>query len=215
MNIILLGAPGAGKGSVSELLTTKHNYYHLSTGDALRQIAKEDSELAHKLNDILKSGQLVSDDIVNEIVKTTLDRIDQSKYQGIIFDGYPRTKKQAEYLKKIAKIDQVLFIDVPDEVIENRIINRRLCSKCGKIYNLVVPELKPKKNDTCDVCGALLIQRKDDTKNVIAKRLQEYYKEISPLMQFYAEQGLLRKLNGTLAWPEWKALIEETVKTNK
>ena len=199
MNIILLGAPGAGKGSVSELLTTKHNYYHLSTGDALRQIAKEDSELAHKLNNILKSGQLVSDDIVNEIVKTTLDRINTSKYQGIIFDGYPRTKNQAQYLNKIAKIDQVLFIDVPNEIIENRIINRRLCSKCGKIYNLIVPDLKPKQNDTCDGCGALLIQRKDDTKNVIAKRLQEYYKEISPLMQFYADQGLLIKLDGTLA----------------
>ena len=199
MNIILLGAPGAGKGSVSELLTTRHNYYHLSTGDALRQIAKEDSELAHKLNNILKSGQLVSDDIVNEIVKTTLDRINTSKYQGIIFDGYPRTKNQAQYLNKIAKIDQVLFIDVPNEIIENRIINRRLCSKCGKIYNLIVPDLKPKQNDTCDGCGALLIQRKDDTKNVIAKRLQEYYKEISPLMQFYADQGLLIKLDGTLA----------------
>lgn len=214
MNIILLGAPGAGKGSVSELLTTKHNYYHLSTGDALRQIAKEDSELAHKLNNILKSGQLVSDDIVNEIVKTTLDRIDTSKYQGIIFDGYPRTKNQAQYLKNIAQIDQVLFIDVPNEIIENRIINRRLCSKCGKIYNLIVPDLKPKQNDTCDVCGALLIQRKDDTKDVIAKRLQEYYKEISPLMQFYADQGLLIKLDGTLAWPEWKALVEKTVKIN-
>lgn len=214
MNIILLGAPGAGKGSVSELLTTKHNYYHLSTGDALRQIAKEDSELAHKLNNILKSGQLVSDDIVNEIVKTTLDRINTSKYQGIIFDGYPRTKNQAQYLNKIAKIDQVLFIDVPNEIIENRIINRRLCSKCGKIYNLIVPDLKPKQNDTCDGCGALLIQRKDDTKNVIAKRLQEYYKEISPLMQFYADQGLLIKLDGTLAWPEWKALVEKTVKIN-
>ena len=214
MNINLLGAPGAGKGSISELLTAKHNYYHLSTGDALRQIAKEDSELAHKLNNILKSGQLVSDDIVNEIVKTTLDRIDHSKYQGIIFDGYPRTKNQAQYLNKIAKIDQVLFIDVPNEVIENRIINRRLCSKCGKIYNLIVPDLKPKQNDICDVCGALLIQRKDDTKDVIAKRLQEYYKEISPLMQFYADQGLLIKLDGTLAWPEWKALIEKTVKTH-
>ena len=215
MNIILLGAPGAGKGSVSELLTTRHNYYHLSTGDALRQIAKEDSELAHKLNNILKSGQLVSDDIVNEIVKTTLDRINTSKYQGIIFDGYPRTKNQAQYLNKIAKIDQVLFIDVPNEIIENRIINRRLCSKCGKIYNLIVPDLKPKQNDTCDGCGALLIQRKDDTKNVIAKRLQEYYKEISPLMQFYADQGLLIKLDGTLAWPEWKALVEKTVKINE
>lgn len=214
MNIILLGAPGAGKGSVSELLTTRHNYYHLSTGDALRQIAKEDSELAHKLNNILKSGQLVSDDIVNEIVKTTLNRINTSKYQGIIFDGYPRTKNQAQYLNKIAKIDQVLFIDVPNEIIENRIINRRLCSKCGKIYNLIVPDLKPKQNDTCDWCGALLIQRKDDTKNVIAKRLQEYYKEISPLMQFYADQGLLIKLDGTLAWPEWKALVEKTVKIN-
>jgi adenylate kinase len=202
MNIILLGAPGAGKGSVSEILVQQKNYYHLSTGDALRAICKKDTALAKEVSNLLKDGKLVSDTIVNAILKETLDNLDLKKYQGIIFDGYPRTIMQAIYLNDLIKINKVLFIKVPDEVIQQRIQNRRICSSCGKIYNLVIKEFQPKNTDECDYCHAALIQRKDDNKEVIKDRLLTYYKEIDPLVQYYKSQNLLVELDGTLPLEE-------------
>ena len=212
MNIILLGAPGAGKGSVSEILVQQKNYYHLSTGDALRAICKKDTALAKEVSTLLKDGKLVSDSIVNAILKETLDNLDLKKYKGIIFDGYPRTIMQAIYLNDLIKINKVLFIKVPDEVIQQRIENRRICSSCGKIYNLVVKEFQPKNNDQCDYCHAALIQRKDDNQEVIKDRLLTYYKEIDPLVQYYKSKNLLVELDGTLPLEEWKKLILNTVK---
>ena len=212
MNIVLLGAPGAGKGSVSQLLIEQKKYYHLSTGDALRAITKKDTPLAKEVNQLLKDGKLVSDEIVNAILKETLNNLDFSKYQGIIFDGYPRTKNQALYLDKLIKIDKVLFIKVPDEIIEQRLQNRRICSKCGKIYNLVIKEFQPKNPSVCDECNANLIQRKDDKKEVIKDRLVAYYKEIDPLIQYYKSKNLLIELDGTLPINEWNQLILKTVK---
>ncbi|MBR4486206.1 nucleoside monophosphate kinase [bacterium] len=198
MNIVLLGAPGAGKGSVSQLLIEKKKYYHLSTGDALRAITKKDTPLAKEVNQLLKDGKLVSDEIVNAILKETLNNLDLSKYQGIIFDGYPRTKNQALYLNDLIKLDKVLFIKIPNEVIEQRLRNRRICSKCGKIYNLVIKEFQPKNSTVCDECHANLIQRKDDKQEVIKDRLVAYYKEIDPLIQYYKSKNLLIELDGTL-----------------
>ena len=212
MNIVLLGAPGAGKGSVSQLLIEQKKYYHLSTGDALRAITKKDTPLAKEVNQLLKDGKLVGDEIVNAILKETLNNLDFSKYQGIIFDGYPRTKNQALYLDKLIKIDKVLFIKVPDEIIEQRLQNRRICSKCGKIYNLVIKEFQPKNPLVCDECNANLIQRKDDKKEVIKDRLVAYYKEIDPLIQYYKSKNLLIELDGTLPINEWNQLILKTVK---
>lgn len=212
MNIVLLGAPGAGKGSVSQLLIEQKKYYHLSTGDALRAITKKDTSLAKEVNQLLKDGKLVGDEIVNAILKETLNNLDFSKYQGIIFDGYPRTKNQALYLDKLIKIDKVLFIKVPDEIIEQRLQNRRVCSKCGKIYNLVIKEFQPKNPWVCDECNANLIQRKDDKKEVIKDRLVAYYKEIDPLIQYYKSKNLLIELDGTLPINEWNQLILKTVK---
>ena len=212
MNIVLLGAPGAGKGSVSQLLIEQKKYYHLSTGDALRAITKKDTPLAKEVNQLLKDGKLVGDEIVNAILKETLNNLDFSKYQGIIFDGYPRTKNQALYLDKLIKINKVLFIKVPDEIIEQRLQNRRICSKCGKIYNLVIKEFQPKNPLVCDECNANLIQRKDDKKEVIKDRLVAYYKEIDPLIQYYKSKNLLIELDGTLPINEWNQLILKTVK---
>ena len=212
MNIVLLGAPGAGKGSVSQLLIEQKKYYHLSTGDALRAITKKDTPLAKEVNQLLKDGKLVGDEIVNAILKETLNNLDFSKYQGIIFDGYPRTKNQALYLDKLIKIDKVLFIKVPDEIIEQRLQNRRICSKCGKIYNLVIKEFQPKNPLVCDECNANLIQRKDDKKEVIKDRLVAYYKEIDPLIQYYKSKNLLIELDGTLPINEWNQLILKTGK---
>lgn len=211
MNIVLLGAPGAGKGSVSELLV-KQNFYHLSTGNALREMACKNTEFARSLNEILKSGKLVSDEIVNKILELTLNEIDLNKYQGIIFDGYPRTESQAKYLNNLVKIDKVLFIKVPNEVIENRLVNRRICSKCGKIYNLQMEGFKPKNPEFCDVCHGLLMQRKDDNINIIKDRLDTYYKEIQPLLNFYKEQKILIELDGTIPLEQWNELILGLVK---
>ncbi len=212
MNIVLLGAPGSGKGTVAELLVSKKNFFHLSTGNALREMSKKHTDFANELNEILKSGKLVSDDIVNQIVKETINELDLKKYHGLILDGYPRTQSQALYLKNLINIDKVLFIKVPDEVIEKRIINRRTCAKCGRIYNLVVDGLKPKNPELCDDDDGILMQRKDDEIHVIKDRLNAYYKEINPLIDFYIKENLLVELDGTIPLDEWKELILNSVK---
>lgn len=211
MNIVLLGAPGAGKGSVSEMLV-KEKFYHLSTGNALREMASKDNELGHSLNEILKSGKLVSDDVVNKILQLTLQNIDLSQYAGIIFDGYPRTESQAKFLNSLVKIDKVLFIKVPDEIIEKRLVNRRICVNCGKIYNLQMEGFKPKNPQFCDACGGLLMQRKDDNINIIKDRLDTYYKEIQPLIDYYKNQKVLLELDGTLPLDEWRDLVLKLIK---
>lgn len=207
MNIILLGAPGAGKGSISEILIKEKHYYHLSTGNELREIAKKKDELGSEVNALLKAGKLVSDDIVNKIVSCTVNNLDKTKFNGIIFDGYPRTKNQAEYLDNSINIDKVLFINVPDKIIEERLVNRRICSKCGKIYNLIVDDLKPTNDNICDVCGGLLMQRKDDQLNVIRDRLKTYYSEIKPLLEHYTEKNILTNIDGTVPYRDLKDII--------
>lgn len=196
MNIILLGAPGAGKGSISEILINEKNFFHLSTGNLLRQVANKNDELGREVCNILKAGKLVSNDIVNKILEDTLIDSKLKKYNGIIFDGYPRTKDQAEHLDGLVKIDKVLYLKVSNEIIEKRLVNRRICSNCGKIYNLEINEFKPKNPDICDVCGGLLMQRKDDQLNIIKDRLKTYYKQIEPLIEYYSNKNILFEING-------------------
>lgn len=207
MNIILLGAPGAGKGSISEILINEKNFFHLSTGNLLRQVANKNDELGREVCNILKAGKLVSNDIVNKILEDTLIDSKLKKYNGIIFDGYPRTKDQAEHLDGLVKIDKVLYLKVSNEIIEKRLVNRRICSNCGKIYNLEINEFKPKNPDICDVCGGLLMQRKDDQLNIIRDRLKTYYKQIEPLIEYYSNKNILFEINGDGHPDEIKKLV--------
>ena len=165
MNIILLAPPAAGKGTQSELLIEKYKFNQISTGELLRKIASSDTDLGKRLKEILSNGKLVNDEIVLEVIENYLDN--HSNPNGYIFDGFPRNNIQAQELDSMLanrnqKIDYVFYLDVSKDILLNRITGRRLCKSCGKVYNVHIDSLKPKKDSICDKCGGALVQRKDD-----------------------------------------------------
>lgn len=200
MNIILLAAPAAGKGTLSELLQKKYHIAHISTGDLLREAASSEDELGKKIKDILASGKLVSDEIVYDLL---LRRLAQPDCQnGFILDGFPRNVEQAkeydEILNKLhLSLDYVFLLDVDKNVLESRITGRRLCSKCGAIYNVYVADVKPKHDGICDRCGGPLYQRDDDNSESFKVRYETYLEKTSPLIDFYQKRNLLYKIDAT------------------
>lgn len=200
MNIILLAAPAAGKGTLSELLQKKYHIAHISTGDLLREAASLEDELGKKIKDILASGKLVSDEIVYDLL---LRRLAQPDCQnGFILDGFPRNVEQAkeydEILNKLhLSLDYVFLLDVDKNVLESRITGRRLCSKCGAIYNIHVADVKPKHDGICDRCGGALYQRDDDNSESFKVRYETYLEKTSPLIDFYQKRNLLYKIDAT------------------
>ncbi|MDR1721159.1 MAG: adenylate kinase [Endomicrobium sp.] len=192
MNFILLGPPGAGKGTQAKKIVEKFGIVHLSTGDIFREAKKSDKVISK----ILLSGQLVPDKIVVDVIKKRLERDDVKK--GFLLDGFPRTLKQAEELdalveSKNIKINAVFLIDINFEEAVNRIAGRRVC-KCGANYNIAT--LSPKKAGKCDSCGSELFQRSDDEKNVFRERLAVYERQTKPLIEYYKEVGLLIVVDG-------------------
>ncbi len=185
--IIFLGKPGSGKGTYSTKAAEELKVPHISTGDIFRKNIEEGTELGKKIKEIVDKGELVPDNIVNQIVKNRLQEEDCKK--GFILDGYPRTIEQAKELDKYEEIDKVLYIDVPDEVVIRRITTRRVCKKCGAVYNILT--LPPKKEGICDKCGGELYQREDDTEEAVKKRLEEYKELTEPLINYYKEKGIL------------------------
>lgn len=195
MVIIMLGAPGTGKGTVAGILTEKLEIPQVSTGDIFRKNIKENTELGKIADSYISKGNLVPDDITIEIVKDRLKQKDVEK--GLILDGFPRTIKQAEALEKILeeegkKVDIVVNLTTPEEEIIERIVNRRICSnqECKAIYNLVLNP--PKKEGICDKCGSELIQRKDDRVDTVKSRLDNYFQLTSPLIEYYQNKGVLK-----------------------
>lgn len=194
MIIIMLGAPGTGKGTVASLLQEKLGIKQVSTGDIFRKNMKEGTPLGKLAEKYIGRGQLVPDDVTIKIVE---DRLNESDVQnGVILDGFPRTVRQAEELDKILaskgqKVDKVINLETPDEEIIERIVNRRVCSnqECKAVYNLVLNP--PKKEGICDRCGSELIKRKDDTEETVRERLTTYFKQTSPLVEYYEKQGNL------------------------
>ncbi len=196
-NLILLGAPGVGKGVQGNLLKEKYNIPRISTGDILREEVSNKSSEGIEAENYMKSGKLVPDTLINTIVEKRLKRDDCAN--GFIFDGYPRTIKQAEYLndilEKIEKnINNVISIEVDEDVIITRLSNRRVCLKCGAVYNLITDP--PPENGECRKCGGEVILRDDDREETIRKRLDVYKNETEPLKKFYDERGLLVVVDG-------------------
>ena len=194
MIIIMLGAPGTGKGTVAGILQEKKGFKQISTGDIFRKNIKEQTELGKIADSYISKGNLVPDDITVELVKSVLDNEDIEK--GIILDGFPRTINQAEeldkYLKsKDNKVDLVVNLTTPEKEIIERIVNRRVCSnqECKAIYNLVLNP--PKVPDICDKCGSKLIQRDDDNEETVKARFENYTKQTSSLIEYYDKKGIL------------------------
>ena len=195
MVIIMLGAPGTGKGTVAGILTQKLGVPQVSTGDIFRKHIKEQTELGKLADKYISKGHLVPDDVTIDLVKSRLQEDDVKN--GIILDGFPRTVVQAEALDKMLaeqgrKVDMVVNLTTPKEEIIERIINRRICSnpECKTIYNLILNP--PKVEWICDKCGSELIQRKDDNRETVEARLENYLNVTSPLVEYYTKKGNLR-----------------------
>lgn len=203
MKIIMLGAPGAGKGTQAKQIAAKYNIPHISTGDIFRANIKNGTELGKKAKEYMDQGLLVPDELTCDLV---MDRIaeDDAK-NGFVLDGFPRTIPQAEALtaalEKIGqKMDFAIDVDVPDENIVNRMSGRRACLKCGATYHIVA--IPPKKEGICDACGSELVQRDDDKPETVQKRLDVYHEQTQPLIDYYKEQGILKSVDGTVPMEE-------------
>mgnify|MGYP002748619559 CR=1 FL=1 len=191
MNLILLGAPGAGKGTQAEIICAKLNIPSISTGNILRAAVKEGTEMGLKAKSFMDAGALVPDEVIIGILKERLAQPDCAN--GFILDGVPRTIAQAEAMEKAGiNFDAVVSIEVADQVIMERMSGRRVCESCGASYHLVA--VPPKVAGVCDSCGGKLIQRHDDEPETVKHRLEVYHKETEPLKDFYAERGLLRSV---------------------
>jgi adenylate kinase len=185
--IVLLGPPGSGKGTYASILTKKLNIPHISTGDLVREEIKAGTKLGKEAAEYVNRGELIPDEKILEILKNRVSKQDCVK--GFILDGYPRTLKQAEDLNKAAEVDVAVNLNVPDEVIIERLAYRLTCRKCGAIYN--EKTLKPKKPGVCDKCGGQLYKREDDEPEVIKERLRVYKEKTQPLIDFYKNKGFL------------------------
>jgi adenylate kinase len=193
MKLILLGAPGAGKGTQAEKICEKYSIPAISTGNIIRAALKNGTEMGLKAKSYMEAGQLVPDDVVIGIIKDRLKEDDC--INGFILDGFPRTIPQAQALVDMGiDIDVVLDIEVPDEKITARMSGRRVCSKCANSYHMLYK--KPKVDGICDACGGELIQRKDDAPETVQARLVEYHEMTEPLKDFYANLGKLRIVEG-------------------
>ncbi|MFU0791341.1 adenylate kinase [Cerasibacillus sp. JNUCC 74] len=197
MNLILMGLPGAGKGTQAEKINGKYNIPHISTGDMFRLAIKEGTDLGKKAKEYMDQGELVPDEVTNGIVKERLSKDDCKN--GFLLDGFPRTIAQAEALESIVKdinqsIDYVIHVDVPEGKLVERLTGRRICPTCGTTYHVVYNP--PKKDGICDKDGSALIQRDDDKPETVKKRLSVNIEQTKPLLDFYHDKGYLVTVNG-------------------
>lgn len=197
MNILIMGGPGAGKGTMSAKIVEKYNINHISTGDIFRSEIGNQTELGMLAKSYMDKGLLVPDEVTNKMVKSYLENLKDRK-NGFLLDGYPRTLDQALAFNELSEgtdlaIDKVIAMELDFSVLTGRITGRRLCKNCGEIYHLVT---KPSKKDgVCDVCGGELYQRKDDTEESLKVRLDEYTKQTQPVLDYYDKKGIVRHIN--------------------
>lgn len=192
MKIILLGAPGSGKGTQAEMLSDFLQIKHISTGNILRDAIKSGSETGKLAQEYTNQGLLVPDKLVNEIILEAVEKINGA---GFILDGYPRNLFQAEFLSAYDNIDKVIYINVPKEEILKRITGRRSCRNCGRVYH--IDSNPPRQDGICDVCGGALYEREDDKPETTIKRFDVYEKEISQLLAYYSKKKKLIEFGGS------------------
>ena len=207
MKIILLGPPGAGKGTIAKVLTQYDGSVQISTGDILRAAVAAGTELGRQAEAAMKAGDLVTDELIMGIMEARLQEEDCQK--GYLLDGFPRTIPQAQALKALLeklgeKLDCVLELDITRDVIIDRLTTRRTCSQCGEIYN--IKSKPPKVEGICDLCGSEIVQRDDETETAISNRLQVYNDQTAPLVDFYRQEGLLVSFQSSDSGPILEAL---------
>jgi len=202
---VIMGVQGCGKGTQAKKLVEDFGLVHISVGDMFRWNIHNHTKLAARVSQIVSSGQLVPDELVQELVK---DRLDQHDWNhGFILDGFPRNAAQAGFFLASYDVDAVLVIEVPDEVVFDRIINRRLCSSCGRDYNL--KHQPPKMPDTCDTCWGQLVQRPDDQPEAIRERLNDYHTQTQPVIELFRGKERIVVADGTKPPDEVQASLRE------
>lgn len=192
-NVLILGAPGAGKGTQSDSIVDEYGVDHVTTGDALR--SNKEMDISHlgleydTPGEYMDRGELVPDEVVNEIVETALDEAD-----GYVLDGYPRNLEQAEHLSAMTDLDVVLYLDVDEDVLVERLTGRRVCEECGATYHVDFDP--PEEEGVCDECGGDLYQREDDTEETARERIRVYEDNTAPVVEFYDDRGELARVDG-------------------
>jgi len=210
MKIIMLGAPGAGKGTQAKMIAKKYSIPHISTGDIFRANIKEGTELGKKAKTYMDKGELVPDELVVDLVVDRVAKDDAAN--GYVLDGFPRTIPQAEALdaalaKINEKVDYAIDVDVPDENIVKRMSGRRACVGCGGTYH--IEHVPPKKEGICDACGGELILRDDDKPETVLNRLSIYHEQTQPLIDYYTDKGILKTVDGTVDMTDvFNAIVE-------
>lgn len=210
-NIILIAAPAAGKGTLSEMLEEKYGYEHISTGDLLREVSKSDTELGKKVSMMLSTGELVTDDIVFEVLENRLTEDVLKK--GFILDGFPRTLEQAYKYDELTKklhfdLGSVIVLESDYETLKKRIVGRLLCEKCGSVYNTLTGVNTPKNENVCDKCGGRLYKRSDDNEESFKVRYDTYLEKTKPLIEFYQEKGNIFFVNSDTKESMLKGAVE-------
>ena len=214
-NIMFIAPPAAGKGTQAELVVEKYHIPHISTGDILREISKEDSEIGEYVRETMASGKLVKDEITYQLIEDRLKKDDCKK--GFLMDGFPRNLDQAiEYDKILNKLNyevgNVILIDIDKEILEKRITGRRLCEKCGAIYNINDENMTPKIESVCDDCGGKLYQRSDDNLESFQTRYQTYLDKTEPIIDHYKKQNVLKVVDGNDTIDNIFKKIDEIIK---
>jgi len=210
LRLIILGSPGAGKGTQAQRIAEKLGVPHIATGDLLREAVSKKTELGAKAKRFMEKGELVPDDLVVSMIEERLKRSDCK--EGFVLDGFPRTLAQAEALDKFlekleTRIDIVINLETSEEEVIKRLSNRRVCTSCGAVYHLIFNP--PRKPGICDKCGGTLQQREDDREDVIKNRLKVYMRQTEPLIKYYRKKGLLKNVDGNRNAEEvWKSIDE-------
>lgn len=214
MNILLIGPQGSGKGTQADLLAPKFNLIKIATGDLFRSAMASGSQLGESVRRYYDQGELVPDDVTLSVVAERLDSIGEDGVAGAIFDGFPRNLAQAAGLdealaSRTLRVDHVIELVVPEDVLVNRLSGRRVCSKCGAVYHTEFQP--PRSENVCDVCGGELIQRADDTPDAIQRRLKLYSEQTAPLLDYYRPRGVLQQIDGNRPIEEVQRDLEAAV----